>query len=134
MRQIVLDTETTGLSGGTGTYAFMVGIGYFDDGKFVVEQFLMRDQAEEAAMLALLGERLARSRFMVSFNGKSFDVPLLETRYILSRLDADLLSAPTSTFSIPPGGSGSEAFRAAASGIWRPSFSAWSVSAMFPVS
>ncbi len=91
---LFIDTETTGLSGGTGTYAFMVGIGYFDDGRFVVEQFLMRDQAEEAAMLALLGERLARSRFLVSFNGKSFDMPLLETRYILSRLDADLLQRP----------------------------------------
>jgi len=91
---LFIDTETTGLSGGTGTYAFMVGIGYFDDGRFVVEQFLMRDQAEEAEMLTLLGERLARCRFLVSFNGKSFDVPLLETRYILSRLDTDHLQRP----------------------------------------
>ncbi|MDX1765025.1 MAG: ribonuclease H-like domain-containing protein [bacterium] len=91
---LFIDTETTGLSGGTGTYAFMVGIGFFDGGRFVVEQFLMRNQAEEAEMLALLGERLARSRFLVSFNGKSFDVPLLETRYILSRLDAELLQRP----------------------------------------
>ncbi|MDX1764191.1 MAG: ribonuclease H-like domain-containing protein, partial [bacterium] len=49
---LFIDTETTGLSGGTGTYAFMVGIGFFDDGRFAVEQFLMRDQAEETEMLA----------------------------------------------------------------------------------
>ncbi len=91
---VFIDTETTGLSGGTGTYAFLVGIGYFEGQKFVVEQFLMRDQAEEADMLSLLRERLGRFRYLVSFNGKSFDLPLLEARFILSRLQTDPLYLP----------------------------------------
>ena len=93
-RTVFVDTETTGLSGGTGTYAFMVGIGYFEQEKFVVEQFLMRDQSEEEEMLYLLRERLARFRFLVSFNGKSFDLPLLESRLFLSRLEPDVLVRP----------------------------------------
>ncbi len=91
---VFIDTETTGLSGGTGTYAFQVGIGFFDQGKFVVEQYLMRDQAEEMEMLSLLRERLSRFRFLVSFNGKSFDIPLLESRFILSRIRPDVLALP----------------------------------------
>jgi len=91
---VFMDTETTGLSGGTGTYAFLVGIGFFDQGEFVVEQFLMRDQAEEREMLTLLRERLRRFRYLVSFNGKSFDLPLLEARFILSRLQPDVLALP----------------------------------------
>jgi uncharacterized protein YprB with RNaseH-like and TPR domain len=91
---VFIDTETTGLSGGTGTYAFLVGIGYFEDTRFVVEQFLMRDHAEEADMLSLLRERIGRFRYLVSFNGKSFDLPLLEARFILSRLHPDPLYLP----------------------------------------
>lgn len=93
-RTVFIDTETTGLSGGTGTYAFEVGIGYFDEGKFVVEQYLMRDPSEESEMLALLRERLTRFHYLVSFNGKSFDLPLLESRFILSRLSPDALALP----------------------------------------
>ncbi|MEK6777348.1 MAG: ribonuclease H-like domain-containing protein [bacterium] len=91
---VFVDTETTGLSGGTGTYAFMVGIGFFEQGEFVVEQFLMLDQAEEREMLTLLRERLSRFKYLVSFNGKSFDLPLLEARFILSRLSPDVLALP----------------------------------------
>jgi uncharacterized protein YprB with RNaseH-like and TPR domain len=91
---LFIDTETTGLSGGTGTYAFMVGIGFFEQNRFVVEQYLMRDEVEEMEMLTMLGERLKKSAYLVSFNGKSFDVPLLETRFVLSRLAADGLDRP----------------------------------------
>lgn len=87
-RTLFLDTETTGLAGGTGTYAFMVGVGSFRGGGFTVQQLFMRNHAEEKAMLFLLGELLDQYDFLVTFNGKIFDIPLLETRFILSRLSA----------------------------------------------
>ncbi len=93
-RTVFIDTETTGLSGGTGTYAFLIGIGYFEEEHFVVEQFLMRNESEEPDMLALLSERLAQFRYLVSFNGKSFDLPLMESRFILCRLGPEVLMRP----------------------------------------
>ena len=87
MREVVLDTETTGLAGGVGTAAFLIGIGYFYQNKYIVEQFFMRDYDEEAAMLNLLAEKTANFDTIVTFNGRSFDIPLLETRMILNRID-----------------------------------------------
>ncbi len=81
-----LDTETTGLAGGTGTCAFLIGLGYLDGPRFVVRQFFLRDYPEEKAALAALTEALQPFRALVTFNGKAFDVPLLETRYALARL------------------------------------------------
>jgi uncharacterized protein YprB with RNaseH-like and TPR domain len=78
-----LDTETSGLAGGTGTYAFMVGVGRFVEEEFRLEQFFMRDPAEESAMLEGLAEFLAPCQALVTFNGKGFDAPLLVTRYSL---------------------------------------------------
>jgi uncharacterized protein YprB with RNaseH-like and TPR domain len=83
---VFLDTETTGLSGGTGTYAFMVGLGFFRAEEFVVRQYFMRHHAEEPAMLTALGDELRRFSAVVSFNGKAFDLPLLQTRFSQSRL------------------------------------------------
>ncbi|MFN8005974.1 MAG: ribonuclease H-like domain-containing protein [Terriglobia bacterium] len=80
-----LDTETTGLSGGTGNYAFLVGIASWEKEKLVVDQYLMRDFHEEPAMLAALAERLKSVRVLVTFNGKSFDVPLLKSRFTMAR-------------------------------------------------
>lgn len=85
-RALFLDTETTGLAGGAGTLAFLVGIGYFNEDQFVIEQFFLSDPAEEAAMLAELDRQVNRRDHLVTFNGQSFDVPLLESRYILSRI------------------------------------------------
>ena len=82
---VFLDTETTGLAGGTGTYAFMVGLAYFRGDQLILRQFFMRDHAEEPAMLAALAQELARHEAVVTFNGKSFDVPLLLTRYSANR-------------------------------------------------
>ncbi|MGE3845096.1 MAG: ribonuclease H-like domain-containing protein [Vicinamibacterales bacterium] len=79
--------ETTGLSGGTGTYAFLIGVGTFDNLSFRVRQFFLTDPSAERAMLAALAETLERCQCIVSFNGKSFDVPQLATRFALSRLD-----------------------------------------------
>jgi uncharacterized protein len=82
---LFLDTETTGLSGGTGTYAFLTGIAWWDSGGLQVEQFLMRDFSEEHSVLLELAERLAQRPVLVTFNGKTFDWPLLESRYVMTR-------------------------------------------------
>lgn len=82
---LFLDTETTGLMGGTGTYPFLVGIAWWDAGGLQVEQFFMRELSEEHALLVTLAERMAARPVLVSFNGKSFDWPLLETRYRMTR-------------------------------------------------
>jgi len=78
-----LDTETSGMAGGTGTYAFLVGVGRFEGGNFRLAQFFMRDPAEEPAMLEALADFLAPAHALVTFNGKAFDAPLLKTRYRL---------------------------------------------------
>lgn len=80
-----LDTETTGLSGGSGTCAFLIGVGSIDEEGFRVRQFFMRDYCEEASMLHSLHAYLARFEVLVTYNGKTFDQPLLETRYTMNR-------------------------------------------------
>lgn len=82
---LFLDTETTGLAGGTGTYAFLVGIGWWDASGLQVEQFFMRDFSEEHSILQELKTRLAERSVLVTFNGKSFDWPLLENRFTMTR-------------------------------------------------
>jgi hypothetical protein len=89
-RLVFLDTETTGLAGGTGTCAFLIGIGNVEGMKFVVRQFFLRDYPEEKAMLEALAETLGACEGIVTFNGKTFDVPLLETRYALARMKSPL--------------------------------------------
>jgi uncharacterized protein YprB with RNaseH-like and TPR domain len=93
-RLAFVDTETTGLAGGTGTYAFLVGVGLFEEDKFVLYQFFMRDFDEEPAQLKALGELLDGLEAVVSFNGKSFDMPLLETRFVMTRQEPRLTGAP----------------------------------------
>ncbi len=83
---LFLDTETTGLAGGTGTYAFLIGVAWWDGSGLAVEQYLMRDFTEEHALLAALAQQLKRRPVLISFNGKSFDWPLLETRFRLTRV------------------------------------------------
>lgn len=85
-RCLFLDTETTGLSGGAGTVAFLVGAAYVQEKQLVTEQFILRDYSDEPEMLLRLGELLARFDTAVTFNGKTFDMPLLEARYTLSCL------------------------------------------------
>ncbi|HEX5531029.1 MAG TPA: ribonuclease H-like domain-containing protein [Methylomirabilota bacterium] len=84
-RLLYLDTETTGLAGGTGTYAFLVGVGFFDGDDFEVRQFFMRDLDEEPALLTALEEIFRRFDGFVTYNGSGFDLPLLETRFVLGR-------------------------------------------------
>ncbi len=85
-RMLLLDTETTGLSGGTGTLPFLIGMAWFDDESLKVEQLLLRRPGEEAPMLTRLAERLAWASCIVTYNGKSFDWPLLRTRAVMNRI------------------------------------------------
>ncbi len=83
---LFLDTETTGLSGGAGTVAFQIGIGYFTHSGFVVEQFLMHDYPEEPEMLNAVNAIMQRFPIICTFNGRTFDVPLLKTRFLMNRI------------------------------------------------
>ncbi|MFC1936813.1 ribonuclease H-like domain-containing protein, partial [Chloroflexota bacterium] len=89
-----IDTETTGLAGGSGTYAFMIGVGRFEEEQFRLAQFFMRDPAEEPAMLTALEEFLIPCQTVVSFNGKAFDLPLIEARYITNGAPPPLKGTP----------------------------------------
>lgn len=84
-RLVFLDTETSGLAGGSGTYAFLIGAGRFEGETFRLAQFFMRDPAEEPAQLTALTDFLQPCDILVTFNGKSFDVPLLNTRFVTHR-------------------------------------------------
>ena len=86
---LFLDTETTGLAGAN-VVAFLVGVAYYDGDAFVVRQYFMRDFEDEAAMLELLAALLADKAGLITFNGRSFDVPLLESRYMMNRLDVHM--------------------------------------------
>ncbi|RME76430.1 MAG: hypothetical protein D6784_05880 [Chloroflexi bacterium] len=85
-----LDTETTGLSGGTGTYAFMVGVAFYRETGLQTVQLFMTSPDEEPALLAALSSLLQGTDTLVTFNGKEFDVPLLQTRYRLNRMESPL--------------------------------------------
>src|SRR5438128_4985932 len=82
---LFLDSETTGLAGGTGTYAFLIGIAWWDSGGLQLEQFMMRDFSEEHSALLDLAARIAELPVLVTFNGRTFDWPLLESRYLMTR-------------------------------------------------
>ncbi len=82
---LFLDTETTGLAGGTGTYAFLIGLAWWDAGGLQVEQFFMRDFAEEHSILCELAARVAERPVLVTYNGKTFDWPLLHSRFTMTR-------------------------------------------------
>ena len=93
-RFVFLDTETTGL-GGAGAIPFLVGIGVFDaEGRFVVRQFFLRDPSEEDAMLGCLHEAVTPDSALVTFNGRTFDVPLLAGRYMLARRQTHVSRLP----------------------------------------
>jgi uncharacterized protein YprB with RNaseH-like and TPR domain len=83
---LLLDTETTGLAGGTGTLPFVVGLAWFEGESLRVQQFLLKRPGEEGPILHHLAERLAQSTCLVTYNGKTFDWPLLKSRFVMNRL------------------------------------------------
>jgi len=91
---LFLDTETTGLMGGTGTLAFLIGLGWFEGDAFITRQIFIRDFAEEQAALVFLRDIVSRKKFLITFNGKAFDVGLLSTRFIMNRLPNPLSDLP----------------------------------------
>ena len=93
-RPIFLDTETTGLSGGTGTVAFLVGLAWRDMGGLALVQFFISDFNQEDALLWAVGQYLQDAGVLVSYNGKTFDWPLLQTRLVMRRTDPAWRSPP----------------------------------------
>jgi uncharacterized protein YprB with RNaseH-like and TPR domain len=89
-----LDTETTGLSGGAGTMAFVVGVGFFIQDQFHVHQYFLRDPGDEPAMVETLAEQWSEFEALISFNGIAFDVPILENRFILARIRPPTVGLP----------------------------------------
>ena len=93
-RTIFIDLETTGISGGAGTVAFLVGCGFFDLGAFQVRQFLLTSFSAERALLAAAADFFDGADLIVSYNGKTFDVPLMESRWMFHRLALPLDGVP----------------------------------------
>jgi len=83
---VFIDAETTSLAGGAGTFAFMVGLGFYEQDNFRVIQLFLRDPSEELAFLSVLGSYIERFNGVVSYNGKSFDIPLLNNRHVIHSL------------------------------------------------
>ena len=90
----VIDTETTGLAGGTGTYPFIIGIGLWSGDAFIVRQYILRDFSEEPAQLKALSDDMANSSSILTYNGKSFDMPLLRTRFRINRMKVPFIDYP----------------------------------------
>lgn len=93
-RILYLDTETTGLAGGTGTVAFLVGLGQLTREGFIINQYVMRDYPEERYVLAKVEEALGHCDVLCTFNGRTFDIPLLRDRFLLNRMQPDCLDLP----------------------------------------
>jgi len=93
-QSLFFDTETTGLAGGSGTYIFLTGLGYFENNRFIIKQFFLRDFPDEPTVLHLIHEIFKRFNGIISFNGKSFDWPLLQTRFIYHRIRNELVDPP----------------------------------------
>ncbi|NIA23388.1 MAG: hypothetical protein GWP03_04440 [Proteobacteria bacterium] len=87
---LFFDTETTGLSGGAGTIPFLVGFGYFTDTDFTTKQFFLESPSSEHTMLEEINDIISRYNYIASYNGKGFDTHILETRFILNRMQSEL--------------------------------------------
>ena len=85
-RCLFLDTETTGLSHGAGTVAFLVGVGWTEGEELVIEQYMLREYADEPELIDRLSRRMEGFDCVCTFNGRTFDMPLLETRFTMNRM------------------------------------------------
>jgi uncharacterized protein YprB with RNaseH-like and TPR domain len=97
----IIDTETTGLAGGTGTYPFIIGIGFWKQSRFVVRQYILRDFFEEPAQLEAFKTDLLSTTSILTYNGKTFDMPLLRTRFRINRLEIPFNNHPHFDFVHP---------------------------------
>ncbi len=88
---VFLDTETTGLAGGTGTFPFLVGLGRFEGDEYVLRQFFLDDPGAERGLLNILADTISGSSGLVTYNGKAFDWPLVRTRFLLNRIRPEFL-------------------------------------------
>lgn len=93
-RPAFIDTETTGLAGGAGTLAFLVGVAVWEESQLVLHLVFMRSPGEEPAALSYLTDVLRGATGLVSFNGRGFDIPILQARYIVNRMRPDVLDLP----------------------------------------
>lgn len=93
-KTLFIDTETTGLAGGTGTIAFLIGLGYFDRNDFILEQYFLKELASESILLETINDIFSNYKYFVSFNGKSFDIPLIRTRFIMNEIKTKLINKP----------------------------------------
>ena len=93
-RLLFVDLETTGLAGGAGTYAFLVGCGWFDGGCFRTRQFVLTSFAAEGALLEAVADVARDAGTVITYNGKSFDLPLIETRFLLHRRGTPFAGMP----------------------------------------
>lgn len=91
---LFFDTETTGLSSGAGTIPFLVGFGYLKDNGFQIKQFFLEEPSSEYSMLQEINNVFRKFKYLVSYNGKSFDIHILETRYILNRIGIEFTNTP----------------------------------------
>ncbi|HIA01415.1 MAG TPA: hypothetical protein EYN06_10890 [Myxococcales bacterium] len=97
-KALFLDIETTGLSSGAGTIAFLIGLAFVENGKLILEQLFLDDPVNEAPLLEHLLNRVNQAQYLVSFNGKSFDLSILQSRLVITRL----LSQPESELKLRP--------------------------------
>jgi uncharacterized protein len=93
-RTLFVDLETTGLAGGAGTYAFLVGCGWFEGCTFRVRQLLMTSHAAERQLLEAVAGLAETAQLVVSYNGKAFDLPLIETRFLFNRMETPFAGVP----------------------------------------
>jgi uncharacterized protein YprB with RNaseH-like and TPR domain len=93
-RMLFVDLETTGLAGGAGSYAFLVGCAWFDGGLFRVRQFFLSSFAGERGLLEAVAEAADSAEVVVTYNGKTFDMPLMETRFLLHRMETPFTGLP----------------------------------------
>ncbi len=85
-RMLLVDTETTGLHGGSGTLPWVVGLSWFEDDLLLVRQLFLGEPGAERPLLHMLAEKIDAASVLVTFNGKCFDWPLLRTRFVLNRI------------------------------------------------
>ena len=93
-KPLFLDLETTGLAGGAGSYAFLVGCGWFEGGVFRLRQFFLSHFGAERVLLESVAELAAGAACVVTYNGKTFDLPLIETRFVLQRMQTPFADLP----------------------------------------